>query len=188
MEASYLLLQNAIELTDTHLTSQSNKLALVSTEDVIAEVEQIILKQFSSQSSVVANISGANLLKQATHSGNRTSVRALVDIGTICQTVALREQESCFLSLLPLTKSLPILIISPQIRALASLRIFQCDSQHSAISITGNIVAKTKILQMVTHLKRSLIVDDICLITILLISRTDTAHLTARKKQVAGNV
>ena len=118
----------------------------------------------------------------------RTSICTLVNIGTIAQTVALREQESCLLSLLPLTESLPVLIVRPQIRALTSLRILQCDSQYSAVCITGDIVCKTKVLEVVTHLKWSLIVDDISLIAVLLVSRTQTAYLTTRKQELSGDV
>ena len=65
---------------------------------------------------------------------------------------------------------------------------FQCDSEYCRISITCNIVRKTKSCKVITHLKWSLIADDICLITVLLICRTNTAYLTTRKKELTRNI
>ena len=118
----------------------------------------------------------------------RTSVRAFKAICTICVAVAVREQKELLLTTLPLTKSEPVLIISPEIALLTGLGILQSDSEDCAISITGDIISQTQRCKIVTHLKRSLIVDDISLITILLISRTDTAYLTTRHQILTGNI
>ena len=179
IEASCLLLQDTVELTNTHLTGQSNELTLVSTDNVVAEIEQVILEQLCSQLCIITYVSWSNLLEQTCRDWNETTISTLQIVSTICITVRVSEQQLLLLSLLPLTKSLPILIVRPQIRLLTCLRISQSDSQYCRVSITSDIVSKTHSHQAITHLKWSLIVDDICLITVLLVCRTDTVYLTA---------
>nr|DAJ12524.1 MAG TPA: hypothetical protein [Bacteriophage sp.] len=114
-----LLLQGAILLT--HLSCQSDKLTLLCTKNIVAQIEQIILKQLSCQMCIITYVSWANLLKQTCTNRNHyifktvrnNCSRSSLDILRNCSSFLMRLDHIKTLDLKSSVGLLPFRVASP---------------------------------------------------------------------------
>ena len=188
VHVNYLFLQNSIEFTDTHFTSQCNKLTFVSTKYIVRQVKQEVFQQFCSKMSIVTSVRRSNLFQQTSTNKYWTTVSTLQITRTIFIYIRFHVNQHTFTSLIPFTQSYPFLIISPQIRLLTSLRILQSNCHYRRISRTSNIIINTNCSKIITHLEMSIIVQDITFFTVFFNSRSQTRYLATRFQEFCRDI